>query len=152
MTAPVYRRAIPSDGPDVRRIVRETLESYDVEWDPDGHDLDVIAFGEPKNQVLEFVAEMDGHAVGSVIVTPRSDGSGILTKFFVDAAYRGQGIGRPLLGVAVDAARAAGLRRLELDTRTFFHEAIHLYESTGWRPVPGQIEPGGCDLFYALDL
>jgi GNAT superfamily N-acetyltransferase len=148
----VYRRAIPSDGPDVRRIVRETLESYHVEWDPDGHDLDVMAFGEPKDQVLEFVAEMDGHAVGSVIVTPRADGTGILTKFFVDAAYRGHGIGRPLLGVAVDAARAAGLHRLELDTRTYFHEAIHLYESTGWRPIPGQIEPGGCDLFYALDL
>ncbi len=152
MTAPVFRRAIPSDGPEVRRIIRETLESYGVEWEPDGHDRDVMAFGEPKDLVLEFVAELDGRVVGSVIVTPHADGTGLLTKCFVDAAFRGRGVGRPLLGVAVDAARAAGLRRLELDTRSFFHEAVHLYVSTGWRPIPGALEPGGCDLFYALDL
>jgi GNAT superfamily N-acetyltransferase len=152
LTAPVYRRAIPSDGPEVRRIIRETLESYDIAWEPDGHDRDVMAFGEPKDPVMEFVAEVEGRVVGSVIVTPRADGTGLLTKFFVDAAFRGRGIGRPLLGVAVDAARAAGLRQLELDTRSFFHEAVHLYESTGWRPISGPLEPGGCDLFFALDL
>jgi GNAT superfamily N-acetyltransferase len=152
MTAPVFRRAIPSDGPEVRRIVLETLRAYDIEFEPDSHDRDVMAFGEAKDRVLEFVAELDGRVVGSVIVTPRSDGTGLLTKFFVDAAFRGRGVGRPLLEVAVTAARAAGLLRLELDTRSFFHEAVHLYESTGWRSIPRPAAAGKCDLFYALDL
>src|SRR4029077_17967382 len=152
MTAPVFRRAIPSDGPHIRRIVSETLRAYDVEFEPDGHDFDVMAFGEPKDGVLELVAELDGSVVGSVIVTDLFDGNGVLTKFFVDAACRGRGVGRPLLERAVNAARDAGLRRLELDTRSFFHEAIHLYESTGWRPIPRRAGAGSCDLFYALDL
>lgn len=152
MTAPVFRRAIPSDGPHVRRIVSETLRAYGVEFEPDGHDLDAMVFGEPKAGVLEFIAELDGRVVGSVIVTPHDDGNGVLTKFFVDAAYRGRGVGRPLLEVAVNAARDAGLLSLELDTRSFFHEAIHLYESTGWRAIPRREGAGSCDLFYALDL
>jgi len=152
MTAPVFRHSIPSDGSQVRRIVSETLLAYDVEFEPDGHDRDVMEFGMPKYDVLEFVAELDGRVVGSVIVTPLGDGSGTLTKFFVDAAFRGRGVGRPLLEVAVNAARAAGLHRLELDTRSFFHEAIHLYESTGWRPIPKRAGAGTCDLFFALDL
>lgn len=152
MTPPVFRRAVPTDGPEVRRIVCETLRAYAVEFEPDGHDLDVMSFGEPKDNVLEFVAELDGRVVGSVIVTPRGDGTGLLTKFYVDALYRGRGLGRPLLAVAVDAARASGLRRLELDTRSFFHEALHLYEATGWRPIPAPAVAGKCELFYALDL
>ena len=152
MNAPVFRRAIESDGPEVRRIVSETLRAYDVEFEPETHDRDVMTFGVPKAHVLEFVAELDGRVVGSVIVTPRGDGTGLLTKFFVDKNCRGRGVGRPLLEVGVNAARAAGLRKLELDTRSFFHEAIHLYESTGWRPIPGSATAGKCDLFYALDL
>ncbi|HKW45422.1 MAG TPA: GNAT family N-acetyltransferase [Candidatus Eremiobacteraceae bacterium] len=151
MTAPIFRRATPSDGPEVRRIVFDTLRAYNVEIEPETHDRDVMTFGEPKNGVMEFVAELDGRVVGSVIVTPRDDGTGLLTKFFVDAGSRGRGVGRPLLEHAVTAARAAGLRRLELDTRTFFHEAIHLYESTGWLPIPAPAA-GKCDLFYALEL
>ena len=152
MTAPIFRRAIPSDGSDVRRIVFDTLRAYDVEIEPETHDRDVMTFGEPKIGVMEFVAELDGRVIGSVIVTPRADGTGLLTKFFVDARSRGRGVGRPLLEHAVTAARAAGMHRLELDTRSFFHEAVHLYESTGWRAIPGPTAAGKCDLFYALEL
>jgi GNAT superfamily N-acetyltransferase len=152
MNAPVVRRAIPADGPDVRRFVFQTLRDYCIEIDLDGHDRDVLTFGDPKEDALEFVAELDGRPVGSVIITPRGDGSATLSKFYVDAACRGRGIGRPLLDFAVNAARAAGLRRLELDTRSCFHQAIHLYESTGWIPIPQPAIVGNCELFYALDL
>ena len=152
MNAPVVRRAIPADGPDVRRFVFQTLREYGIDVDLDEHDRDVLTFGEPKEGVLEFVAELDRRPVGSVIITPRGDGSAILSKFYVDAARRGRGIGRPLLDFAVKAARAEGLRRLELDTRPVFHEAIHLYESTGWKPIPSPATAGRCELYYTLDL
>jgi GNAT superfamily N-acetyltransferase len=152
MNAPVVRRATPSDGPDVRRFVFETLRAYGIEVDLEDHDRDVLTFGEPKDGVFEFVAELDGRAVGSVIVTPHGDGSATLSKYYVDAACRGRGIGRPLLDAAVDAARTAGLRRLELDTRSVFREAIHLYESTGWRRIEAPTTASRCELFYALDL
>jgi len=152
MTAPVIRRATPADGPIVRRFVFQALLDFGLEVEPDGHDLDVMSFGEPKEGVLEFVAELDGCPVGSVIVTPRDDGSANLSKFYVDAECRGHGIGRPLLDYAVQAARAAGLRRLELDTRPMFHAAIHLYESMGWTSMPPPATAGRCELYYTLEL
>ena len=77
MTAPAFRRAVPTDGPEVRRIVFDTLRAYDMEIEPETHDRDVMSFGEPKDGVLEFVAELDGRVVGSVIVTSRGDGIGL---------------------------------------------------------------------------
>ena len=149
--AMTIRRARPSDGPAVRRFVFATLEEHDIVPDPEGHDKDVMTFGQDCDPVDAFVADVDGLAVGSIMVAPRDGEIGWLSKFFVDRAFRGRGIGRALLEQAVTAARARGYRRLELDTRTFFREAIHLYESTGWRRSH-TAPTGPCDALYSLDL
>jgi len=149
--AATIRRARPSDGPAVRRFVFETLEEHGIVPDPDGHDKDVMTFGQDPEPVDAFVADVAGTAVGSIMIAPRDSRTGWLSKFFVDGKHRGCGIGRALLEHAVSAARARGYRRLELDTRTFFREAIHLYESTGWKR-DATTPAGPCDALYALDL
>jgi len=147
----VIRRAMPSDGEAVRRFVFDTLRAYGVEPEPDDHDKDVMTFGQDPEPIDAFVADVEGVAVGSVMVTPRADGVGWLSKFFVDRAFRGRGIGRALLERAVAAARERGYKRLALDTRTYFKEAIHLYEATGWLLSAGESHPP-CDAYYYLDL
>ncbi|HEY7294744.1 MAG TPA: GNAT family N-acetyltransferase [Dehalococcoidia bacterium] len=150
---PLIRRATPADGPAVREFVFATLRSYGIEPDPDGLDADVVAFGTAtESRVLELVVEADGMAVGSVAIASQSDEVGHLSKFFMDARYRGRGLGRPLLARAVAGARALGYRRLVLETRTAFREACHLYESTGWQRGP-DLPPGyGPDRSYTLEL
>ena len=150
--AHTIRRARPEDGLAVRRFVFATFEEYDIEPDVHGLDKDVMRFGEDPEPVDAFVADVDGVAVGSVMVAPREQGVGWLSKFFVDRAHRGRGIGRALLARAVEAARARGYRRLELDTRTFFKQAVHLYESTGWKRADEAPAEGPCDAIYFLDL
>jgi len=147
----IIRRATPSDGEPVRRFVFDTLRAYGVEPEPHDHDRDVMTFGQDPEPVDAFVADIDGVAVGSVMVTPRTDGTAWLSKFFVDRSFRGRGIGRALLDRAVAAARERGYKRLALDTRTYFKEAIHLYEATGWQLSSGESHPP-CDAFYYLDL
>ncbi len=154
--APTMRRATPEDGPAVREFVFATLRSYGIEPDPEGLDADVMAFGTATDpRVLELVVEADGAAVGSVAIAPHErEGpeTGHLSKFFMDARYRGKGLGRPLLQRAVEEARALGYRRLVLETRTAFAEACHLYESSGWRRGP-DLPPGyGPDRSYMLEL
>ena len=46
--------------------------------------------------------------------------------------YRGQGIGRALLQATLAAARAGGLRRIELTVRVDNDPARRLYESFGF--------------------
>ena len=151
--AAVIRRAVPEDGPAVRELVFDTLRSYGIEPDPDGLDADVVAFGTAGDgPVAEFVAEVDGRAVGSVALSPRAEGVARLSKLFVDAAYRGRGIGRALLARAVEEAHARGYQRIDLETRTIYREAVALYEVTGWVRGPDLPPEHGPDRTYSLYL
>jgi putative acetyltransferase len=147
----VFRRAQPRDRDAVVALVFDTLRSYGIEPDPRGLDADVMRFGGVGDpSIAEFVAELDGRVAGSVALRDRGDGTGHISKFFVNAAVRGRGIGRTLLELAVSEARDRELRELDLETRAQFEAAIHLYESTGWKrgPDPASV----CDRTYRLQL
>ncbi len=158
----VIRGAVPADGPAVRAFVFATLRSYGIEPDPAGLDADVMAFGTAGDgPVAEFVAAIDGRPVGSVALSPKAGGHGSLepdgrvawlSKLFVDAAYRGHGLGRALLERAVTEARARGYRRIDLETRTIYREAVRLYEATGWVRGPDLPPEHGPDRTYTLHL
>ncbi|MEU1315951.1 GNAT family N-acetyltransferase [Streptomyces tibetensis] len=69
-----------------------------------------------------------------------------LVKLMVHREARGRGLGRGLLATAQDAAAAAGVTLLHLDTETG-SPAETLYRSAGWTPI-GAIpdyaaDPGG---------
>ena len=147
------RRATPADGPAVQQFVFATLRSYGIVPDPEGLDADIVAFGTAGDgPALEWVAELAGVPVGSVVLTPDGTGEAKLTKLFVDASYRGRGIGRSLLLHAVVEGRARGWLRLHLETRAAYREAVRLYEATGWVRGP-DLPPGyGPDRTYSFDL
>lgn len=151
--SPSIRRAWPADGPAVRAFVFETLRSYGIEPDPEGLDADVMLFGTAGDgPVAEFVAEMDGQTVGSVALSPRGEEVAWLSKLFVRADARGHGLGRALLARAVEEARARGYQRIELETRTAYEAAVHLYEATGWVRGPDLPPEHGPDRTYSLRL
>ncbi|MGW7569115.1 GNAT family N-acetyltransferase [Streptomyces tendae] len=62
---------------------------------------------------------------------PNSRHRGELVKLMVSREARGRGLGRRLLTTVEDAAAAAGLTLLHLDTETD-SPAEHLYRSAGW--------------------
>ncbi|MFE0805946.1 GNAT family N-acetyltransferase [Streptomyces sp. NPDC058848] len=69
-----------------------------------------------------------------------------LVKLMVSREARGRGVGRTLLAVAEEAAAAAGITLLHLDTETGT-PAEHLYRSAGWTragTIPDYAaDPGG---------
>ena len=88
---------------------------------------------------LAVWAALDGadRVVGTVSLAfafpdkPNSRHRAELVKLMVHREARGEGIGRRLLTVAEDAAIAAGITLLHLDTETD-SPAEHLYRSAGW--------------------
>ena len=65
----------------------------------------------PHERALSFVALKDGAVVGSVRMTRIAAGTGralLLGPLAVRPAFKNQGIGRKLVAVALDAARASG--------------------------------------------
>ncbi|MFJ9151058.1 GNAT family N-acetyltransferase [Streptomyces sp. NPDC102270] len=85
---------------------------------------------------LAVWAAYDGHrVVGTVSLAfpdkPNSRHRAELVKLMVHRDARGQGLGRRLLDTAEQAARAAGITLLHLDTETD-SPAERLYGSAGW--------------------
>ncbi len=110
-------------------------------------DKDREVLGDPERYVLAAGAHgtgggaiamaLDGaRAVGCCALIPMGGGSYELVKMTIAADRRGMGLGRRLLAFVINHARAIHGRRLYLETNTKLANAIHLYESAGFRRVP----------------
>ena len=66
-----------------------------------------------------------------------ADGDAELKRMYVVDQARGRGFARRLLAELERTAAAAGARRMVLETGTRQPEAIGLYRSAGYHPVPG---------------
>jgi len=64
------------------------------------------------------------------------DGDAELKRMYVVPAVRGRGFARRLLAELERTASVAGARRMVLETGTRQPEAIALYRSSGYRPLP----------------
>jgi putative acetyltransferase len=107
---------------------------------------DQETLGDPENKILRkggsiFVAYFDGQAVGCVALIPMGDGVYELSKMAVSPQLRGLGIGRKVLQHAVTQAKRMGARSLFLASNARLENAVHLYESVGFRHVPPENLP-----------
>jgi GNAT superfamily N-acetyltransferase len=65
-----------------------------------------------------------------------------VAKMAVSERYRGHGIGRKLLEYTIAQAKALGAHTLELASNRKLANAVHLYESLGFRHLPPErVEP-----------
>ncbi len=79
--------------------------------------------------------EQEGRALGSIALEDEGDGLGHLRWFILDGALRGSGLGRRLLGEALDHARARGIGRVYLWTLEGLPAAARLYAEAGFVEV-----------------
>ncbi len=103
-----------------------------------------------------FLAYAGAEAVGCVALIPMRDGVYEISKMAVSPHLRGRGIGRRLLQHAIAQARSIGARSLFLGSNTRLKDAVHLYESVGFRHVnPETLPPtpySRADVFMELSL
>jgi GNAT superfamily N-acetyltransferase len=133
-----------------RSLVADTLREFDFEPDPelDG-DLD-----DPGGTYSALWIALDGCAVvGSVALRELGGGAVELKRMYLRPSVRGRGLGRELLGVALDWSRRHGMRLVRLDTSERMAAAQRLYEANGFVRVPGEApRQGQCRLLYELRL
>ena len=137
----VIRLFRPGDAGAFRALNEEWINRY---FTLEAEDQEVLS--NPEQSVLGkggciFLVEADAVAVGCVALTPLPDGVYELSKMAVSPRLRGRGIGRRLLAHAIDHAKRIGARRLVLTTSTKLPNAIHLYESLGFRHMPAHALP-----------
>lgn len=143
----VYRSLrIGEDGSAFRTLNEEWISRYFVLEPKDRETL-----GDPENTILRkggkvYFAELDGVTVGCVALIPMEGGVYELSKMAVSPDLRGRGIGRRVLEFAISRARALGATGLFLGSNSVLANAVHLYESVGFKHVPQETLP---DMHYA---
>ena len=102
------------------------------------------------------MAYVGDETAGCVALIPMRDGIYEISKMAVSPHLRGRGIGRRLLQHAIAQARSIGARSLFLGSNTRLKDAVHLYESVGFRHVEPETLPpmpySRADVFMELSL
>ena len=119
--------------------------------------MDRETLGDPENKILEkggyiFMAYLGQQAVGCVALIPIGDGVYELSKMAVSPEMRGLGIGRKLLQHAVTQAKRIGAKSLFLGSNARLENAVHLYESVGFRHVPPEKPAAECHIRAQMSL
>lgn len=136
------RPLLPGEDPTAFRTLNEewitryfTLEPKDVE-----------TLGDPTNSILLkggyiFMVYADTKPVGCAALIPMTSGVYELSKMAISPNLRGQGLGRRLLKHVISEAKLIGARYLFLGSSTKLPNAVHLYESVGFRHVQPETLP-----------
>ncbi|MEQ4203815.1 GNAT family N-acetyltransferase [Actinopolymorpha sp. B9G3] len=134
-------RTLAYDHPHATTLIDE-LQRWYVEWygDTDKTPVDPAEFQPPSG--LFLVGYLDGRPAGCGGWRIRDtrdpdlcDGDAEIKRMYVVPSARGRGHSRTLLAGIERTARAAGVRRLVLETGALQPEAIGLYESSGYAPI-----------------
>ena len=101
---------------------------------------DRITLGDPQGRIVApggqvFVAADGETVVGCAALIRFGEGVYELSKMAVSPQTRGQGIGRRLLSYVIEQARSMGAETVFLGSSTKLKNAVHLYESLGFRHV-----------------
>jgi len=129
----------------IRDLFREYAASLGFSLDYQDFDAELAAlpgkYAAPEGALL--LARADGAAAGCGALRRFAPGIAEMKRLYVRPSFRahraadGLSIGRTLAHRLVDAARAAGYRRLRLDTITGkMDAAVSLYRSMGFVEIP----------------
>ncbi len=136
----------------------EDLALIEAYFDDAAYDAEIEglpgAYAPPDGALL--VCWESGLALGAVALKRRDEESCEMKRMFVPPMARGRGAGRALAEAVIAQARAAGYRRMYLDTSVRQTEAIALYRDLGFVEVEPYDEVPekllGWLAFYRLDL
>lgn len=112
-------------------------------WELEANDLDEL--NNAGERILGrggfiLIALYNGKPVGTCAMIPM-DGEKYdyeLAKFTTSSEVRGKGIGKMLAFSALDRAAKSGKNRIYLETNQLCKAAIHIYESVGFKHLPGK--------------
>lgn len=151
------RPATNRDIPAVQTLVFGILRSYGLEPAPETTDSDLADIERHYRDRGGYFAVMEsgeGKIIGTVAIYPLEEpGACELRKMYLDAGFRGQGLGRLLLEDALVWAKTAGFRHVMLETASVLQDAIRLYQSYGFQLMPPTDHMASrADQVYGLDL
>jgi putative acetyltransferase len=137
-----FRLFQQSDAGAFRELNEEWIARY---FSLEEHDH--IQLNDPENNILQaggqiVMAVAGEERIGCCALIFVKPGVFEVAKMAVSERCRGHGIGRKLLEYTIAQAKALGAHTLELASNSKLANAVHLYESLGFRHLPPErVEP-----------
>ncbi len=157
----IFRKIKKNDNREIAELIRTVFREFGIArpgtvyFDPTTDDLYSLF---QKEGSVYWIAEEDGKIIGGCGIYPTEnlpDGCGELVKFYLDASYRGKGIGKQLMDKSVESARNMGYMQLYLESLPELGRAISLYERAGFRFIDykmGDSGHFGCNIWMLKSL
>lgn len=141
--------------PGLSDLMARHTEAMHADTPPESiHMLDAAALADP--DISFFVMREDGRPVGMGALKRFGGAQGEIKSMHVLSELRGRGLARRLLDHLVAEARAAGMRRLSLETgaQDGFLPARRLYEAAGFVACPpfADYRPDPMSAYMTLSL
>lgn len=135
----IFEARWPGDGDTVLALFRAYIDGLGIDLSFQGVDAELASlpgkYARPQGLVLLARSEA-GEAIGTVAYRPLGPGDCEMKRLYVAQEWRGHGIGRLLCDRLLNEARAAGYRRMLLDTGDWLTPALTLYRGLGFVEVP----------------
>lgn len=137
-----FREFRPDDAEAFRSLNEQWIAKYFVL-----EEKDRLILNDPETHILNpgghiYFAMLDDVIVGCCGLIATGPDSYEVAKMAVDESHRNHGIGKTMLAHVIDEARALGARKLTLETSSKLMNAIHVYESLGFKHIdPSLVEP-----------
>jgi len=134
---------LPITHPDAALLVEDVQLEYVARYG--GRDETPLQpdYFEPPSGAF-FVGYLDGKPVASGawrlrrdVIVDGNDNTAEIKRMYVAPAARRRGLARAMLSHLEETARAAGAEAMVLETGLAQPEALALYESSGYAPIPG---------------
>ena len=139
----------------IRDLFREYAGSLDIDLCFHGFEEELAQlpgrYAPPEGRLLLLLN--NGAPAGCVALRKIAEGICEMKRLYVRPAFRRHGSGRILAQAIIEAGRQIGYQRMRLDTLPSMAEALTLYRSLGFQPIPSYYANSGpCTLFMELVL
>ncbi len=119
-----------------RTLTRELDAYLGALYPPEENFLELAAEEVEAGRGLFLVARLEGEPVGCAALRLLDSSTAEIKRMYVRPAARGRGLGRRLLALLEQEARALGATRAVLETGERQGAAIGLYRALGYQPIP----------------
>ena len=153
--AVIIRAATNADCALVIALVSGVLSEFNLPFDLESKDSDLKDLEQSylrSGGIFEVLEDRDENLLGTYGLFRLDSQTCELRKMYFVPEIRGLGLGRRVLGRAVDHARRLGYQRIVLETISVLKDAIRLYTRFGFAPIEGAEVSARVDQAYMLKL